>query len=79
MLSQVVSIQPSEPWMWEIRNSSRGAVEGIGEAAHVPVGREHLADEAAASVLNRPSLPRFHQATIVAKMTATIAAIPALS
>ena len=34
MLFQVVSIQPSERWTCAMRNSK--AVEGIGDAAHVP-------------------------------------------
>jgi hypothetical protein len=33
---QVISIQRSERWMWEMRNSSMWAVEGIGGAAHMP-------------------------------------------
>ena len=32
MLFQVISIQPSERWMWAMRDF----VEGIGDAAHVP-------------------------------------------
>jgi hypothetical protein len=40
MLFQVVSIQPSEGWTWEIRNCVDVAVEGIGDAAQVPPDAE---------------------------------------
>jgi hypothetical protein len=35
MLFQVVTIQPSERWTWEMRNASTWPLKGIGEAAHM--------------------------------------------
>jgi len=37
MLFQVVAIQPSERWRCAMRKLADVAVEGIGDAAHVPV------------------------------------------
>jgi hypothetical protein len=45
MLFQVVAIQPSERWTWEMRNSSIWAVEGIGDAAHMPPDAQGMCRE----------------------------------